>query len=204
MIKHPDYPIRHGVPAMDRCVCGGVRHWHAPAPHGCDDCPCEDFELDENWRPPMTDAISRKQVIEALEALRPKKRQRHSKNESLRILDSLINHVMDRVIMKVKSLPLVVADPALNDSKDLIVESECDNFINVTCAKCDGPVGHLVVADPEPTDLGVHTDMFYEGECYLCKIWFGTNTNRKPLPVHDKFVLDVGALPVLETKKETE
>jgi hypothetical protein len=38
--------------------------------------------------------------------------------------------------------------------------------------------------------LGVHTDMFYEGECYLCKIWFGTNKNRKPLPIHDKFVLD--------------
>ena len=38
--------------------------------------------------------------------------------------------------------------------------------------------------------LGVHTDMFYDGECYLCKIWFGTNKNRKPLPIHDKFVLD--------------
>jgi hypothetical protein len=44
--------------------------------------------------------------------------------------------------------------------------------------------------------------VFYEGECYLCKIWFGTNPNRKPLPVHDKFVLDVAALPVLETPAE--
>jgi hypothetical protein len=47
--KHPDYPIRHGVPAMDRCICGGVRHWHAP--DGCDDCDCRGFVLDENWRP---------------------------------------------------------------------------------------------------------------------------------------------------------
>jgi len=51
--KHPDYPIRHGIPSMDRCICGGVRHWHAVAPYGCDDCPCEEFTLDENWRPPV-------------------------------------------------------------------------------------------------------------------------------------------------------
>jgi hypothetical protein len=49
--KHPDYPIRHGIPAMDRCICGGVRHWHAVAPYGCDDCECTEFTLNENWRP---------------------------------------------------------------------------------------------------------------------------------------------------------
>jgi hypothetical protein len=48
---HPDYPIRHGIPAMDRCICGGVRHWHAVAPYGCDDCECTEFTLNENWRP---------------------------------------------------------------------------------------------------------------------------------------------------------
>jgi hypothetical protein len=57
-------------------------------------------------------------------------------------------------------------------------------------------------AIPLAQSLGVHTEVFYEGECYLCKIWFGTNPNRKPLPVHDKFVLDVAALPVLETPAE--
>jgi len=50
-VVHPTYPIRHGAPAMDRCTCGGVRHWHAVAPYGCDDCECTEFVLDENWRP---------------------------------------------------------------------------------------------------------------------------------------------------------
>ena len=31
---------------MDRCVCGGVRHWHAREPYGCDDCDCKQFSLD--------------------------------------------------------------------------------------------------------------------------------------------------------------
>ena len=53
MNEHPTYPIRHGVPAMDRCICGGVRHWHALAPNGCDDCDCEEFALDESWRAPV-------------------------------------------------------------------------------------------------------------------------------------------------------
>ena len=52
MSTHPDYPIRHGVPAMDRCKCGGVRHWHAMPPYGCDDCACTEFVLDEDWRAP--------------------------------------------------------------------------------------------------------------------------------------------------------
>lgn len=51
-VDHPTYPIRHGIPAMDRCICGGVRHWHAESPNGCDDCDCEAFYLDESWRPP--------------------------------------------------------------------------------------------------------------------------------------------------------
>ena len=52
MSEHPEYPIRHGVPAMDRCKCGGVRHWHAMPPYGCDDCDCAEFVLDEDWREP--------------------------------------------------------------------------------------------------------------------------------------------------------
>lgn len=31
---------------MDRCKCGGVRHWHAIAPRGCDDCECREFVVD--------------------------------------------------------------------------------------------------------------------------------------------------------------
>jgi hypothetical protein len=47
MNAHPDYPVRPGEPAMDRCTCGGVRYWHAPAPRGCDDCEeCHEFVLD--------------------------------------------------------------------------------------------------------------------------------------------------------------
>ncbi len=42
-MEHPDYPIRRHDREMDRCVCGGVRHWHAKEPHGCDDCECEGF-----------------------------------------------------------------------------------------------------------------------------------------------------------------
>ena len=49
---HPDYPIRHGVPVMAHCTCGGVRHWHAAAPYGCDDCDCAGFVLDEDWCAP--------------------------------------------------------------------------------------------------------------------------------------------------------
>lgn len=45
-MEHPDYPVRHGDPAMDRCTCSGVRHWHALAPYGCDDCECKKFVLD--------------------------------------------------------------------------------------------------------------------------------------------------------------
>lgn len=49
-ILHPDYgpgpqsiDMYHGVPGNTRCVCGGIAHWHAVAPHGCDDCRCERF-----------------------------------------------------------------------------------------------------------------------------------------------------------------
>ena len=45
-MNHPDYPVRHGDPAMDRCECGGVRYLHAPEPYGCDDCPCREFSID--------------------------------------------------------------------------------------------------------------------------------------------------------------
>jgi hypothetical protein len=44
-VKHPDYPVRDGDPEMDRCVCGGVRHWHAADGIGCDDCGCLAFVL---------------------------------------------------------------------------------------------------------------------------------------------------------------
>ena len=64
-MSHPEYPIRHGIPAMDRCTCGGVRHWHAVVPYGCDDCGCTEFILDEDWRPPVTDY--REQVGESKE-----------------------------------------------------------------------------------------------------------------------------------------
>jgi hypothetical protein len=46
--QHPDYPIRRGDQPMDRCVCGGVRHWHAPVPRGCDDCNCVEFVIAED------------------------------------------------------------------------------------------------------------------------------------------------------------
>ena len=46
--QHPDYPVRRGDPPMDRCVCGGVRHWHAPVPRGCDDCDCVEFVIAED------------------------------------------------------------------------------------------------------------------------------------------------------------
>ena len=44
MTKHPDYPSPNGDPQGDRCVCGGIRHWHAVAPYGCDDCDCTEFQ----------------------------------------------------------------------------------------------------------------------------------------------------------------
>ena len=40
---HPDYPQDRGTPQGDRCVCGGIRYWHAVAPYGCDDCDCTEF-----------------------------------------------------------------------------------------------------------------------------------------------------------------
>ncbi len=71
----------------------------------------------------------------------------------------------------------------------------CEAWMNIAIKE----ISSLAALPAIPLDqpLGVHTEVFYEGECYLCKIWFGTNQNRKPLPVHDKFVLDVAALPVL-------
>ena len=42
-MTHPDYPPHNGDPEADRCVCGGIRHWHAVAPYGCDDCDCTEF-----------------------------------------------------------------------------------------------------------------------------------------------------------------
>ena len=43
MTTHPDYPPANGDPQGDRCICGGIRHWHAIAPYGCDDCDCRSF-----------------------------------------------------------------------------------------------------------------------------------------------------------------
>lgn len=42
-MTHPDYPPPNGDPSGDRCICGGIRHWHAVAPYGCDDCDCTGF-----------------------------------------------------------------------------------------------------------------------------------------------------------------
>lgn len=39
---HPDYQPGSG-PQGDRCLCGGIRYWHAAPPHGCDDCDCTAF-----------------------------------------------------------------------------------------------------------------------------------------------------------------
>lgn len=47
MTTHPDYPPHNGDPQTDRCVCGGIRHWHAVDPHGCDDCDCTSFQSSE-------------------------------------------------------------------------------------------------------------------------------------------------------------
>ena len=47
MNDHPQY--EEGLsddPRGDRCVCGGIRNWHAPSPHGCDDCPCTEFRTE--------------------------------------------------------------------------------------------------------------------------------------------------------------
>jgi hypothetical protein len=42
--SHPDYSGRTFPPGGgDRCTCGGVRHWHAKPPSGCDDCECSEF-----------------------------------------------------------------------------------------------------------------------------------------------------------------
>lgn len=43
MSVHPDYPQDRGNPQGDRCVCGGIRYWHAVHPYGCDDCECSTF-----------------------------------------------------------------------------------------------------------------------------------------------------------------
>lgn len=46
-MEHPDYPPHNGDPQADRCICGGIRHWHAVAPYGCDDCDCTEFRAEE-------------------------------------------------------------------------------------------------------------------------------------------------------------
>lgn len=44
--SHPIYSPTDGTdPNGDRCVCGGIRYWHAVDPHGCDDCDCTSFRL---------------------------------------------------------------------------------------------------------------------------------------------------------------
>lgn len=76
LISHPVYPVRPGHPEMDRCVCGGVRHWHGVAPYGCDDCPCTEFVLRPPWKPgrvitvavnvAIEDGYDEEQVAEAI------------------------------------------------------------------------------------------------------------------------------------------
>lgn len=51
---HPEYPPECGDPAMDRCICGGVKHWHADPPLGCDDCVCEKFSRQMHVLPSRT------------------------------------------------------------------------------------------------------------------------------------------------------
>lgn len=51
-LVHPDYrPVAayavnniHGVSGNTPCTCGGIAHYHAIAPHGCDDCSCTEFQ----------------------------------------------------------------------------------------------------------------------------------------------------------------
>ena len=39
MSAHPDYSGGIFAPGQgDRCICGGIRYWHAKPPYGCDDC----------------------------------------------------------------------------------------------------------------------------------------------------------------------
>ena len=50
--KHPDYlwatAEDPGNPKHDRCICGGIRYWHAVHPYGCDDCGCNEFVREED------------------------------------------------------------------------------------------------------------------------------------------------------------
>lgn len=42
---HPEYPVDPSNGELDRCVCGGVRHWHGTGT-GCeDDCGCRTFRV---------------------------------------------------------------------------------------------------------------------------------------------------------------
>lgn len=45
-IPHPDYHADPSIAEGARCVCGGIRHWHAAPPYGCDDCDCIEFRED--------------------------------------------------------------------------------------------------------------------------------------------------------------
>lgn len=42
-VPHPDYRSDPNTFSGERCECGGIRHWHAPSPYGCDDCDCTAF-----------------------------------------------------------------------------------------------------------------------------------------------------------------
>lgn len=44
-VPHPAYsPDWTRQSGGERCICGGIKHWHAtPEGGGCDDCPCTEF-----------------------------------------------------------------------------------------------------------------------------------------------------------------
>jgi len=50
MTEHPNYHADPTTPQGRPCLCGGIAYWHAPAPHGCDDCDCVEFEPAEVLR----------------------------------------------------------------------------------------------------------------------------------------------------------
>jgi len=68
-VTHPDYSACTFPPGGgDRCACGGVRHWHASPPYGCDDCKeCTAFDAAPLG---LTEAQVRAQVVAQIEVAR--------------------------------------------------------------------------------------------------------------------------------------
>lgn len=143
MNSHPSYPIRHGVPAMDRCVCGGVRHWHGAAPYGCDDCEsCTEFTLNEDWRPPVrSDLVSVERLVEVLE-----------------LLDNTSTRVWKHdVIAAVSSLagPEQAAEPCPKPKfHDFALAHPASLNENSRCPFCEMSLAPVTVNEPDEVEVG--------------------------------------------------